>query len=118
MPIRRISFVLTSLPGMPTRTRPPAEPAYRRRGLAYTALQLLLSYATNPAAPAPLPIPKEKLVARIGDKNEPSIRLFEKLGFAVTKRVHVFEEVELRYVGANKTPWISGSVKTLLEEGA
>ncbi|KAI0329167.1 hypothetical protein GY45DRAFT_1253463 [Cubamyces sp. BRFM 1775] len=91
-----------------------AEPAYRRKGVAYTALQLLLSYATDPSSPAPLPIPKEKLVARIGDKNEPSIRLFEKLGFAITKRVPVFEEVELRYVGANKTPWISGSVKTLL----
>ncbi|KAJ8487180.1 hypothetical protein ONZ51_g4322 [Trametes cubensis] len=96
-----------------------AEPAYRRRGIAHTALQLLLSYATDPAAPAPLPVPKEKLVARIGDKNAASIRLFEKLGFAVTKRVPVFEEVELRYVGANATPWISGAVKTLLlEEGA
>ena len=122
MPIRRI--VVSPLSFSPDvhariRTRPPAEPAYRRRGIAHTALQLLLSYATDPAAPAPLPVPKEKLVARIGDKNEPSIRLFEKLGFAVTKRVPVFEEVELRYVGANATPWISGAVNTLvLEEGA
>ncbi|KAL7285980.1 hypothetical protein ACG7TL_001095 [Trametes sanguinea] len=90
-----------------------AEPAYRRRGIAHTALQLLLSYATDPASPSPLPIPKERLVARIGDKNEPSIRLFEKLGFSVTKRVPVFEEVELRYTGTNAKPWISGAVKAL-----
>ncbi|KAI8983174.1 acyl-CoA N-acyltransferase [Trametes punicea] len=90
-----------------------AEPAYRRRGIAHTALQLLLSYATASSSPSPLPVPKEKLVARIGDKNEPSIRLFEKLGFAITKRVPVFEEVELRYAGTNQTPWISGAVRTL-----
>ncbi|CDO69832.1 hypothetical protein BN946_scf184803.g30 [Trametes cinnabarina] len=90
-----------------------AEPAYRRRGIAQTALQLLLSYATDPASPSPLPVPKDRLVARIGDKNAPSIRLFEKLGFAITKRVPVFDEVELRYAGTNKAPWISGTVKTL-----
>lgn len=80
------------------------EPAYRRKGLALTALQLMLSYATSPAPPfvlaathAPLPVPREKLVVRIGDKNEPSIRLFQKLGFAITKHVEVFEEIEMRY---------------------
>ncbi|KAH9855741.1 acyl-CoA N-acyltransferase [Lenzites betulinus] len=90
-----------------------AEPAYRRRGIAHTALQLMLSYASDPASPPPLPITRARLVARIGDKNEPSIRLFEKLGFTVTKRVAVFEEVELRYTGANHTSWISGSIKAL-----
>ncbi|KAI0820611.1 acyl-CoA N-acyltransferase [Trametes gibbosa] len=90
-----------------------AEPAYRRRGIAHTALQLMLSYATEPASPSPLPVMRERLVARIGDKNEPSIRLFEKLGFTLTKRVAVFEEVELRYTGANHAPWVSGSIKTL-----
>ena len=63
----------------------------------------MLSYATDV-----LPVPKERLVVRIGDKNEPSIRLFEKLGFTVTKRVAVFEEVELRYTAANATPWVAG----------
>ncbi|KAI0638768.1 acyl-CoA N-acyltransferase [Trametes polyzona] len=90
-----------------------AEPAYRRRGIAHTALQLMLSYASDPASPSPLPVPRDRLVARIGDKNEPSIRLFEKLGFVVTKRVAVFEEVELRYAGTNRTPWIGGTIKTL-----
>ncbi|KAI0757791.1 acyl-CoA N-acyltransferase [Daedaleopsis nitida] len=86
-----------------------AEAAYRRKGVAYTALQLMLSYTTDAASPAPLPIPKERLVARIGDKNEPSIRLFQKLGFSVTKRVSVFEEVELRYTNAPERTWISGT---------
>ena len=88
------------------------EPAYRRRGVAYIALQLLLSYATDPASPSPLPVPKEKFVARIGDKNVASIRLFEKLGFSVTKRVAVFEEVELRFTDASKA-WTKGTVKVL-----
>lgn len=69
----------------------------------------MLSYATDVASPAPLPIPKDRLVARIGDKNEPSIRLFEKLGFSITKRVPVFEEVELRYTDAPERSWISGT---------
>ena len=90
-----------------------AEPAYRRKGVAYTALQLMLSYATDAASPAPLPVPKERLVARIGEKNEPSIRLFEKLGFSVTKRVAVFEEVELRFTPGGDRAWIAGIRKTL-----
>lgn len=73
----------------------------------------MLSYATDPLSPSPLPVRPEKLVARIGDKNEPSIRLFEKLGFSMTKRVAVFEEVELRYTGANGAPWISGTITKL-----
>ncbi|KAI0770939.1 acyl-CoA N-acyltransferase [Trametes elegans] len=88
-----------------------AEPAYRRRGIAHTALQLMLSYATDPSSPSPLPVPRERLVARIGEKNTASIRLFEKLGFSVTKRVAVFEEVELRYTKA--TPWVAGELRTL-----
>ena len=74
----------------------------------------MLSYATDAASPAPLPVPKERLVARIGEKNEPSIRLFEKLGFGITKRVAVFEEVELRYNGEGAKPWITGSRNRLL----
>ncbi|KAI1783728.1 GNAT domain-containing protein [Ganoderma leucocontextum] len=89
-----------------------AEPAYRRRGIAHTALQLMLSYATDPASPSPLPVARERLVARIGEKNGASIRLFEKLGFSVTKRVAVFEEVELRFSDASKV-WTKGSVRVL-----
>jgi len=85
-----------------------AEPAYRRRGLAQEALQLMLSYATGTprlfrvdtdcrSTPSPLHIPAAYLVTRITESNEPSIRLFEKLGFKITKRVAVFEEVEMRW---------------------
>lgn len=50
-------------------------------------------------------------MARIGEKNEPSIRLFEKLGFAVTKRVAVFEEVEMRYQTDSDVSWKAGEVQ-------
>ena len=46
--------------------------------------------------PPLLPITADKLVARIGESNSASIALFAKLGFVVTKRVKVFEEVEMR----------------------
>ncbi|CAK5265113.1 unnamed protein product [Mycena citricolor] len=94
-----------------------AERDYRRRGYALEALQLLLGYATasrggsgsfichDPASTrsdleassSPLPISPASLLVRISESNTPSIRLFEKLGFRVTKRVAVFEEVEMRW---------------------
>ncbi|KAF8066989.1 GNAT domain-containing protein [Lyophyllum atratum] len=95
-----------------------AEPAYRRKGLAHEALQLMLSYATGaphssfctdasasapssdlttPVANPGLGIPPRALTARIGAANTPSIRLFETLGFRITRRVEVFEEVEMRW---------------------
>ncbi|GJE89227.1 acyl-CoA N-acyltransferase [Phanerochaete sordida] len=89
-----------------------AERAYRRRGFAATALQMLLSYATAPDSPRPLPVPKERLVVRIGEKNEPSMRLFEKLGFAITKRVAVFEEVEMRFQSEGAPgSWVAGELR-------
>jgi len=59
----------------------------------------VFSYATAPDPKPPLPIAKESLVARIGDKNTASIALFQKLGFEITKHVAVFEETELRFTG-------------------
>ncbi|KAL4262030.1 acetyltransferase family protein [Pleurotus pulmonarius] len=96
-----------------------AEPDFRRKGLAIEALQLMLGYATTgspsgvfPASSepepqhtlhhrseSPLPVPPRSLVTRISESNTPSIKLFEKLGFAITKRVEVFREVEMRYQG-------------------
>ncbi|CCM02707.1 uncharacterized protein FIBRA_04813 [Fibroporia radiculosa] len=93
-----------------------AEPAFRRRGLALAALELMLSYATSPSAPAPLPVPRERLVARIAETNEPSVRLFERLGFAVTRRVEVFQELEMRWgakEGAHVERWREGVTRTL-----
>ncbi|KAJ7230012.1 hypothetical protein GGX14DRAFT_344218, partial [Mycena pura] len=45
----------------------------------------------------PLPIPPAFPLARISaESNTPSIRLFETLGFRITKRVEVFGEVGMR----------------------
>lgn len=79
-----------------------------------------MSYATAPDSPAPLPIRSNALVVRIGEKNEASIRLFEKLGFVITKRVEVFEEVEMRYCGGGggdgkSNDWRKGLVRVLDE---
>ncbi|EJD04587.1 acyl-CoA N-acyltransferase [Fomitiporia mediterranea MF3/22] len=73
-----------------------AEEAYRRKGYASEALQILLSFATSFEYLSTLPISADKLVVRIGDKNSASIALFKKLGFVVAKHVEVFEELEMR----------------------
>ncbi|KAH9931305.1 uncharacterized protein B0H18DRAFT_952812 [Fomitopsis serialis] len=104
---RRKIYIVCWIPR--TRLTTLTEPAYRRRGLAHTVLQLFLSYATSAPRRPPLsgsprdalpPIPRTALVARIGMRNAPSIALFAKLGFVETKRVEVFEEVEMRWRGA------------------
>ncbi|KAL5534927.1 hypothetical protein ACEPAF_3017 [Sanghuangporus sanghuang] len=87
------------------------ERPHRRNGLATEALQLLLSFATSfhyhPPPPSSdnafahshsLPISAAKLIARIGAKNSASQALFAKLGFVETRRVEVFDEVEMRLV--------------------
>ena len=73
----------------------------------------MLSYATSPDSPSPIPVPNDIFVARIGEKNEASIRLFESLGFVITKKVAVFEEVEMRLppnVAAHQS-WVSGELR-------
>ncbi|KAH6918008.1 GNAT domain-containing protein [Coprinopsis sp. MPI-PUGE-AT-0042] len=101
-----------------------AEADYRRKGYALQALQVLLSYATGrwlgplpdahgaqpteelssspdssdlSSAASPLNIHPTRLLCRITESNAASIRLFEKLGFKITKRVEVFKEVEMRW---------------------
>ncbi|ESK93397.1 n-acetyltransferase 9 [Moniliophthora roreri MCA 2997] len=79
---------------------------YRRKGFAREALLLMFQYATDrddayegkeearyPSLPNP--IPPQSLLCRISEDNEASIRLFEKLGFRITKHVQVFGEVEM-----------------------
>lgn len=51
-----------------------------------------LSYAIQT-----LNLDPHNLIAKIGSTNTPSIRLFEKLGFSIVKRVEVWDEVELRW---------------------
>jgi hypothetical protein len=60
-------------------------------------------------------VPQERLVVRIGEKNEASVRLFEKLGFRITRYVEVFGEVEMRYGGG--TPLVASSVQEQQLEG-
>ncbi|KDQ17488.1 hypothetical protein BOTBODRAFT_29666 [Botryobasidium botryosum FD-172 SS1] len=91
-----------------------AEPAYRRNGHGHTALRLLLLYASAP----PLAVNPRNFVARIGAKNEPSIALFKKLGFALTKYVEAFDEVEMRFghgrserqSGIGREFWMGGGI--------
>lgn len=54
-------------------------------------------------------------VARIGSSNIPSITLFEKLGFIVTKRVEIFDEIEMRMSGRGES-WARGEVHHVLFE--
>jgi hypothetical protein len=54
-----------------------------------------ISYAQSHLTPAPLPA---QFIARISTKNHASIKLFEKLGFEITKVVEVFDELEMRLV--------------------
>ncbi|WRT63391.1 uncharacterized protein IL334_000296 [Kwoniella shivajii] len=70
----------------------------RRKGYAIEALSLFLSYLT-----CTLPLEPNHLIARIGASNIPSIRLFQKLGFGITKHVKVFDEVELKYAAETNT---------------
>ncbi|KIK96028.1 hypothetical protein PAXRUDRAFT_826412 [Paxillus rubicundulus Ve08.2h10] len=84
-----------------------AEEAYQRRGYAYEALGLMLTYATGlptsfscpplPKPPSPFPILPENLVVRIAQDNVPSIKLFERLGFVETRGANAFGEKEMRF---------------------
>ncbi|XP_006457332.1 hypothetical protein AGABI2DRAFT_123203 [Agaricus bisporus var. bisporus H97] len=67
--------------------------------LSHTGLQPFLNYIQTVQAPLSLSsiITPDRLVVRISDSNEPSIRLFEKLGFETTKKVEIFQEVEMRW---------------------
>ena len=59
------------------------------------------------ALTSPLNIPPAFLVTRISESNTASIRLFEKLGFRLTKKVEVFSEVEMRWFRPNIIETIS-----------
>ncbi|SRR5258708_4854215 len=81
---------------------------YRRKGYGLEALRLLLRYATDQttssssfptSAPisSRLPVSPTSLIVRVGALNKPSIALFRKLGFSVSKHVDVFNEVEMKF---------------------
>ena len=67
-----------------------ADSAQRRRGLGREASLLFLHFV---AAHVPHVC---AFCAKIGEDNEPSLRLFEQLGFREHKRLAAFKQVELR----------------------
>lgn len=66
-----------------------ADPKYRRRGIAREAIQMLMHYILSNIQDV------AEFVVKVGDTNEPSLRLFKELGFAVRKELKVFEQIEL-----------------------
>ncbi|KAG8691269.1 hypothetical protein FRC11_005427 [Ceratobasidium sp. 423] len=90
-----------------------AERGYRRKGLAFEALQLFLNYITRRDQDVPrLELNPYQLVVRIGGSNAPSRELFKRLGFVVSKEVAVFDEVEMRW------HWDENGVQPELSEEA
>ncbi|KAL2764674.1 N-acetyltransferase 9 isoform 4, partial [Daubentonia madagascariensis] len=63
-----------------------AEPSCRGRGLGTEAVLMMLSYGLT------------KFEAKIGQGNEPSIRMFQKLHFEQVAVSSVFQEVTLRLI--------------------
>jgi RimJ/RimL family protein N-acetyltransferase len=72
-----------------------AEKWARERGFGQEALSLLVLYAANALG-------RQKFVAKILKSNEPSRRLFEKLGFSLFKEVNVFDELHFERTWSEK----------------
>lgn len=69
-----------------------AEEKSRRKGLAYSALQVMMAYASKNLA-------IQIFVAKILEHNSASIKLFEdKLGFKLERKVKAFKEVHFKQV--------------------
>ncbi|KAK3251906.1 hypothetical protein CYMTET_38772 [Cymbomonas tetramitiformis] len=67
-----------------------AEESARRKGVATEAIRLFMHYVCEH-------LPRVQLFfVKIGDSNESSLKLFEKLDFRFHKHVEVFSETELR----------------------
>ena len=65
-----------------------AESKARKKGIAHESLLILMNYAiTN--------LHTTTFVAKIGEDNTPSIKLFQKLGFVQQGSANVFKEVSL-----------------------
>lgn len=66
-----------------------AEVGSRKKGIAREAVEIMMAYAAQD-------LNVTTFVAKILETNEPSIRLFEALGYCLTKRVQAFKEVHLQ----------------------
>jgi hypothetical protein len=78
-------FVILKVPGLPTRIR--------GNGSHHTGCH---------SAPQP---PLQPPLMHISESNVPSIKLFEKLGFRITKWVEVFGELQLTPETCHMPPW-------------
>lgn len=77
-----------------------AEPSCRRQGLGTEASLLIMSYGVTKLG-------LTKFEAKIGQENEPSIRMFQKLHFKQVAMSNVFQEVTLRLaVSEPERKWI------------
>lgn len=65
-----------------------AEPSSRRKGIATEALQLFMAYGVGTLGVT-------RFRAKIGESNESSLQLFQKLGYQEVSRSAVFKEVTL-----------------------
>jgi RimJ/RimL family protein N-acetyltransferase len=65
-----------------------AEEEFRGKGYGKKALRMMMSYAISDLG-------IHHFVAKISLKNEPSRKLFEKLGFELVKISEIFQEAEL-----------------------
>ena len=73
-----------------------------------------MSYVISSEAPPLSSIHSHHLVVRIGENNFASIKMFEKLGFIITKHVEIFGEIEMRLqsdIAADKVDsWSKGTM--------
>ncbi|KAF8311875.1 hypothetical protein DL93DRAFT_2126162 [Clavulina sp. PMI_390] len=103
-----------------------AEKSYRRKGIALEALRLLLQYACSASYVVSssgsdpitrLPVTPTSFVVRIGADNSPSIKLFRRLGFEISKTVEIFNEVEMRFAwDAKEETFSEDSVASSVKE--
>ena len=117
-------FPIARIPTLTTETgQLNADREHRRGGLAREALRLMIHYVTGKPTPSAtgnvpasqLPIPLNWLTCKISLTNEPSIRLFEGLGFEKVKVSEVWQEVEMRYKQAPAEAGESAFANSLVE---
>jgi RimJ/RimL family protein N-acetyltransferase len=73
----------------------------RRQGIATSTLKTFISYSLSKLDY----IKAENLVVKMSKDNEPSRKLFQRLGFEVVKVVEVFNELEMRVVKGKNIEW-------------
>jgi RimJ/RimL family protein N-acetyltransferase len=81
-----------------------AEKCYRRQGYGREALSIMLAYGTQELAVS-------SFTAKISLKNEPSLSLFQTLGFQYVCTSEIFQEIELRLTADDQSGYRSLNLK-------